>query len=197
MARDEAPPFARGNTFYNGMPIDTSNLGGPNLEGKEFVFEVNSPDDNSPDDPSGRLIRVRIVRNVSTISLLPGRLAVFQKTAPFETKVDGYTVGVADRPAGVIDEFLPTIGVPPNDLFYLVIKGPAAAVTVDSGLTALAIGDRVVPGTGTTKVSADAGKIQKMGGTPVVADMAARVGYADQVQAAATTLTNIVVHLAD
>ena len=43
MSRDENPPWSRGETFYNGETIDTNDLGGTNLEGKEWVFEDFNP----------------------------------------------------------------------------------------------------------------------------------------------------------
>src|SRR4051794_5355755 len=116
MARDEAAPFARGETYYNGGTIDQSDLGGANLEGKEYVFEVNAPDDPTKSDPSGRPVRVRVVRNKSGQNLKPARIAVFKAADPYETQVDGYAFAVSDRPAGVIDEFLPSAGVPDGDL---------------------------------------------------------------------------------
>ena len=146
MARDEAAPFARGETFNNGGPIDLVNLGGTNLEGKEFVLEVNTPDAYSQADPSGRLVRVKVVRNVSGVALKPGRIARYSaaSTAPYETQTDGYAVSVADRPAGVVDEFLPAAGVLPNDLFYLVIKGPVTIVQGATTAANVAIGNRLV-----------------------------------------------------
>jgi hypothetical protein len=195
MARDEHPPFTRGETYYNGSPIDTTNLGGVNLEGKEYRFEVNSPDGYAQNDPSGRLIHVRIVRNTSGANLVPSKIAVFDLSDPTECKVNGYSFAVGDRPAGIIDEFLPAAGVPPNDLFYLVVEGPSKVLTVNAALTALAIGDKVVPGTGTGLLTADAGKIQKQDLTGVTAALANNiqhvVGYSEQVQAATNTLTKI------
>lgn len=140
------------------------------------------------------------MKNVSGITLLPKLLAVFKKSDPTETQVDGYTAAVGDRPAGVIDEFLPAAGVPPNDLFYIVVDGPTKVKTVTATLTALAVGDRVVPGTGTNKTANDAGRIQAQDLTGVTAALANNVqnavGYSEQVQAATNTDTKIVVHRA-
>jgi hypothetical protein len=54
MARDEAPPFERGGTYYRGGAIDASNLGGVNLEGKEWRFEDNAYG-------TGMFVHVRVV----------------------------------------------------------------------------------------------------------------------------------------
>ncbi len=39
MARDEAPPWDMGQTYYNGGAIDTNNLGGVNLDGKKYTVQ--------------------------------------------------------------------------------------------------------------------------------------------------------------
>ncbi len=147
MARDEAPAFERGETYNNGGTIDLVNVGGVNLEGKEYLFEVNPPDDPTQSDTSGRSVRVKVVRNVSGVALKPGRLARFSaaSTAPYETQVDGYATVLTDRPAGVIDEFLPAAGVPANDLFYIVVSGPTKVVQGATTQSNVAIGDRLVP----------------------------------------------------
>jgi hypothetical protein len=192
MARDEAPPFARGETFYNGGTIDTTNLGGPNLEGKEYTFEVNAPDGYAQNDPSGRRIRVKVVRNTSGQNLLPKRLARFAATSPHGCYVDGYVSAPATEAiAGVIDEFLPAAGVVNNDLFYVVIEGPTTVQSVASGLSNIAIGDRVEAASGTSATSSDAGRINKYAGSPTAADVVAIVGRADQAQTSTSADTKI------
>lgn len=190
MARDECPPFARGETYYNGGTIDTTNLGGPNLEGREYTFEVNAPDDPAGTDTSGRQVRVKVVRNVSGVNLKGARLAHFSaaSTAPYETQVDGYTILPGDRPAGVIDEFLPPAGVPNNDLFYLVISGPTS-VTNTTTATTFAIGDRLVPATAGATAGDDLGgrvAVQSLAGATAVlgAQLANCVGFAAAANAA-------------
>jgi hypothetical protein len=194
MARDEAPPFARGETYANGGPIDANDLGGINLEGKEFVFEPNSQFQGSAsqgdNDPSGRAIRVRVVRNVSGQALKPARLAVYKAGDPYETRVDGYTYAVGDRPAGVIDEFLPAAGVPNNDLFYLVVDGPTVVTQTHSSAATLAIGDRIVPTAGGASSKTDdlAGRVAKQDLTGATATLGNNlqnaVGYVAEADAA-------------
>lgn len=164
MGRMDAPPFARGETFANGdlsilnAASGPFGLGGINLQGKEFIFEPNSQDDeagvysNLGPDPCGRPIKVKVVRNVSGIPLLPGRIVRYDATTnnavlsgvPYETQVDGYVTSVADRPAGIVDEFLPAAGVPGNDLFYIVTDGPSLATTGNSTSPVVSIGSRIV-----------------------------------------------------
>lgn len=140
-----------------------------NLEGKEFVFEPNSQDDFGAQysaaygpDPNGRPIRVKVVRNRSGIYLKGGLLAHYDEGGTFtfgantvgpfnlETGVDGYTFQLSDRPACVIDEFLPPAGVAPWDLFHIVIDGPSR-VTNTHTPGSFVPGKRLVPAaTGTT-----------------------------------------------
>jgi hypothetical protein len=123
---------------------ETRWLAGENLEGKVYVFEPNSQDQlvgyPAVGDPNGRPIKVKVVRNRSGVNLKPARLAHCDEgttptvngstVGPFKlgTGVDGYCHALADRPAGIIDEFLPPGGVPPWDLFYVVTEGPTKAV---------------------------------------------------------------------
>jgi hypothetical protein len=184
MARDDAPPFARGETFYNGGLIDPSDplgLGGLNYEGKEFVFEVNAQDQGTGypagQDPTGRPIRVRVVRNVSGGALKGGRIAHYKAEDPYECHVDGYCFALGDRPAGVIDEFLPPAGVPNNDLFYVVIDGPTLVQNTHTSPTTFAIGDKIVPTAG--------------GASSVTDDLGGRVAKQDLTGATATLGNNI------
>lgn len=202
MARDEAAPFARGETYYNGGPIDANDLGGPNLEGKEYVFEVNAPDDPSGADPSGRLVRVRVVRNVSGVNLKPARIAVFKAADPYECQVDGYAFAVGDRPAGVIDEFLPTAGVPNNDLFYIVVEGPTKVTQPHTSNTSLTIGARIVPtaGGGASKTDDLSGRVlgQDLTGTAATLgnNIQNAIGYAAEANNTVDALIKAVVHRA-
>jgi hypothetical protein len=179
MARDEAPPFARGETYYNGGPIDSSNLGGQNLEGKEYTFEVNAPDATGLDagDPSGRKVVVRVVRNSSGQALKGARVAHYKAEAPQGCHVDGYTFSVGHRAAGVIDEFLPAAGVPSNDLFYLVVQGPTKMTQTHTSAAAIVIDSILVPTAG--------------GAGSVTDDLGGRVTLQDLTGATATLGNNV------
>ena len=216
MARDESPPFARGETYANGNAeiLNAASgpwgLGGINLEGKEFVFEPNADGQGGTtysqlgSDPAGRPIRVKVVRNVSGQNLKPKRLVKFQTgTAgvPLETRVDGYTSAVSDIPAGVTDEFLPTAGVPNNDLFYVVIDGPTIGTSLSASPGTLATGSRLVPGAGTSLTNDDAGRValQDLTGSAATLgnNIQNRVGRVDSATSITATSANVplVVHL--
>jgi hypothetical protein len=199
MSRQDHPPFARGETYANGGEIDANNLGGVNLEGKEFIFEVNAPNDPSGADPSGRPIHVRVVRNASGVNLKPRRVVRYKAADPLETQVDGYVSALADRPAGVVDEFLPAAGVPANDLFYIVIDGPTE-LTQPATHASLAIGDRLVPAAGTSATNDDAGRVAKQDLTGATATLANNIqnviGYAGQAHNVTNGTFKAVVHRA-
>lgn len=209
MARDEAPPFVRGGTWYGGNTInqaDPQGLGGINLEGKEWVFEPSSEIDPSTypstTDPNGRFIRVKCVRNRSTINIKPGRLVHYDAGGTFtfnsatvgpfngDTGVDGYCYQLADRPAGVADELLPAAGVPPWDLFYIVVDGPTKFVNQHASPITTAIGSKLVPAaTGSNRTDDLAGRVALQDLTGATATLANNiqnaVGYADAVNSTA------------
>lgn len=123
MARNENPPFERGATAYNGDTIDSANLVGEQWEGQEWVFEDVDP--NTGLERTERFVRLRVVRNVATIALVGKRLAQFDTTAgKYGARIAGYAATTAGE-GYPIDEYLPTAGVPINDLCYIVIEGPA------------------------------------------------------------------------
>jgi hypothetical protein len=165
MARDDAPPFERGSSFYASGAKEAIFSDPIHYLGKEYVFEPNSEQssqaNNGALDSSGRRVRVKVVQNKSGVNLKPARVAHYKASDPYETQLDGYTFAVGDRPAGVIDEFLPAAGVADGDLFYLVIDGPTKVTQLSASASILAIGDRVVPGTGTSATNDDAGRVVK------------------------------------
>ncbi len=82
---------------------------------------------------SGGEVTCILVRNSSGISLLP-KMAVTWKSGSRGREVDGYADFCPDRAiAGLVDEFLPATGVANNDYFWLVVKGPALAITAMPG----------------------------------------------------------------
>ena len=199
MARNENPPFARGETFYNGETIDTNNLGGLNLEGAEWVFEdVHATTGVAR---TGRPVRCRVVRNSSGAAMLPKRLAKFEAGAlEFGSRCDGYAIAsAANTPeAGYpIDEYLPAAGVPTNDLFWIVIEGPAEVITSIADMAAdLSIGGWAVAVTAATSQATTAGRIipQLLTGAtaPLASNVQNRVGRALSGAITTSTATAVV-----
>jgi len=201
MARDENPIFGRGETFYGGGTIDANNLGGINLEGKEWEFEDINPTTKTA-RLDGRKVRCRCVRNVSGGALLPKRLALLQDTAGKNSgRVAGYASGTAaDTPQQgyPIDEFLPAAGVPANDLFWIVVEGPAVVLTSLADMaTDLAVGEFVVAATAATSQATTAGRVipQLLSGATarLAANIQNRVGRAHTAKTTQNTHAEVLI----
>jgi hypothetical protein len=127
MARNENPPFPRGQTYYNGGTIDTSNKL-TNLIGKTWVFEdIDLSTTGAKATRTSREVECMLVRNDSGITLLPKRM-VTQESGTTGL-VDGYSTTTAQAVLGVVDEWLPSTGVVANDCFWIVVRGPTQILT--------------------------------------------------------------------
>lgn len=124
MAVEENAPFGRGE-------YETTSGAHDNVIGRVYEF----PDrlyssSTTPGIKAGRLgsmVKCMLVKNSAGAALLPKRLVV-RKTGT-TGEVDGYTDVSGERALGLVDEFLPTAGVPSNAYFYIVVEGPALALT--------------------------------------------------------------------
>lgn len=106
---------------------------------------------------SGGEVECILARNASAISLLPGRVCVW-KTNKQGKQVDGYVSLDAGLVAGVVDEWLPSTGVPTNDYFWLVRKGPCLVKKSLDG-NSLVKDDYVIAITAATSQATTAGRI--------------------------------------
>ena len=120
------------------------------LEGKTYLIEdVNMASaSNAVGYRSGAYVLLMVVRNVSAGVIYP------KNTCKMKVDGTGYqfigqvvsnapTLGDQWFPA---DEYLPAAGVAINDLFYVVVGGPATVTTDTAGDTTIAIGEHVIPG---------------------------------------------------
>lgn len=153
MSRDNDPPFGRGETYYNGGTIDSNNLAGLQHEGQVKVFEdvlYSSTQSTKPGRGinEGAKVVCKCVRNKSGATLYPGRLVQIDPANP--GRVTGYQNSNFGE-AYPVDEFLPASGVPDNDLFWIVIGGPALVKTPMTGAefisTSIAAGALIGAGT--------------------------------------------------
>jgi hypothetical protein len=159
MGRQGSPPFGRGKTFFDGnvatLALEATNPSHSELEGKCWTFEdINFAISSTGVDPyrTGRYVHCMCVRNISGGALLPMDLARMTKTGTgyqYTGQVDATLPGGAFDLAYPVDEFLPAGGVANNDLFWVVVSGPATVRTDTAGTTTINVGDMVVPG-GTT-----------------------------------------------
>lgn len=197
MSADENLPFAIGSTYYGtDQTIDTANLMGGHLIGKV----VHLQDRYQGVDRSNRQRKMMICRNLSTITLLPKRLAhVLTGSGEFGGRTDGYTFAVAARWLGAVDEYLPAAGVRYGDLFWACIEGPATLQTPTVDNAGITYGDAVTAAAGTSATNADAGYIDKAsfaGATTALAgQIRYQVGYALGAAIAGSHQANLLVDL--
>lgn len=110
------------------FPLGTSVVlqsGNPNI-GRAFEIPAITPAGVDRFDTW----RVRCVKNASGVALLP-YLAVIKDTttggAALHKSVLGYVNAEKQGCWGIVDEFLPAAGVPANEYFWLMEKGPVTS----------------------------------------------------------------------
>jgi len=179
MSHFGTPPFPRGQTLFNKPYSDTSltTSMGTTVEGQIWTFDDVHPTTGAR--RSNRRVTCLAVRwtgdsdnsaGNGNNAALPKHLAVLD--AHRATNVTGATnlggtnglcrsnqmarfgstLVVNSAKCYPIDEYLPTTGVAENDIFWLVIDGPATVYTPNAEFTAFAIGSALVALTQTTAV---------------------------------------------
>ena len=124
-----------------------------------------------------------LVRNVSGIALLPGRICSWKALKRYK-EVDGYTTTTAAEAAGVVDEFLPTAGAASNAIFWLAGHGPHLVRSDLTGGTDTNFSEnaRLVAITAVTSQSTTSGRMREddtTGATTPLSDMIENLlGYA-------------------
>lgn len=193
MHPSENPPFPRGETFF-GTSDTTDSSSGAQLEGREYFFRDSDPRAVGAGDRTNRIVRCRIVRNMAAVTLFAKYCATFQATAgKFGQRIDGL-VDVNGEECYPIDEYLTSAGVRVNDLFYVVVEGPALVRTSLAGNSenVINVGDRLCGLTAATSGATTAGRVKTQdltGATAILANQVqGRIGYA--LSAATTANTN-------
>jgi hypothetical protein len=148
---------------------------------------------------SGRKVTCMCVRNVAAAALLPKRLATLQKSGVnYLGRVDGYSTLTAVN-AFPVDEFLPAAGVPVNDLFWVVIDGPATVLTDLAGAAnnVWNVGDVLTSLTAATSGATTAGRVKPQdltGATAVLGnEVQNKIGYALSARTTANTGADLLV----
>jgi len=201
-----SPLMERGQTAYGPTAsIDTNALKFVHWEGKEFTFEdIDYNDVSVGTKPlrSKAMVKCRIVRNMSSATLLPKRLARLKKSGlDILSRVDGYACTTADGPCYPIDEFLPAAGVRHGDLFYVVVEGPAMVLTdIASGANNLiSVGDWLVSLTGATTGATTSGRVKPQDLTGATAllgnEIQHRIGRALSAQTTANTANSLLMNV--
>ncbi len=128
------PGFARGQVLgILWKAYDADNGDGSNVVGTRKVFRDENPKTGALN--SNRTVECIAVKNTSGSALVPGAVAKF-KDAAILSEVDGLAT-TSTALMGVVDEYLPSSGVPDGEIFWLVVSGPS---TVTKTATSVAAG---------------------------------------------------------
>jgi hypothetical protein len=153
MSRGNKLPFERGKSAYqNNTSVTSTDLA--HLEGQVVYLPHTNYSDKKKRDSNTDVVAI-VVRNVSGENLLPGDIVSWEtlqygKQVTITTDTDQHAsfIGATALIAGVVDDQLPAAGVQNNDLFYLIVKGPAIAhiVAVQSTTAHVASGNLMLQG---------------------------------------------------
>lgn len=171
------PPFPRGATLLTGELIELDVNGNP-LAGVEIVGQVKAFQDVVPGTGpaairnSNRLVYCIAARYVGTTTINvggadKGKVYVLNDMGPLSTfSATATTTDTANgKMVGVLDEYL-NLEVRPNDIVWLVVKGPVA-INKDNALIAAH---------GKVQVSASGGTIQTHTSTNPIVGVTIRSG---------------------
>lgn len=214
-AAEDTLPFPRGTTALANLGSTLTSTDAQELEGREFEVLDWDYSTRPATLRSHRKVRLRVVRNASGVALPPKRLVVLARDNAKNVSGSTATAGVAGTTevGGIarlntvktypVDEWLPAAGVPANDLFYIVIRGPAMCLgSVANYTTAIAAGDMLHCAltattsavTNGTTTGGRVGEILDISGTTVpLAGAVNRLGRALSANATDTTNSNILV----
>lgn len=158
MAKYENLPFPRGEAQTEAAFAE--------LLGREYEIEDVNWGSSEVVKPhrSGKMVRLRLVKNEATVALTPKKLVRYSTTAgEYGTVVDGFCRTTAEDWAGVVDEFLPTAGAAVDSYFYIVVEGPTKVVTPDAGSAFngdITVGAALVAATAAASTGSTAGRVQ-------------------------------------
>lgn len=175
MARLNDLPFARGTTYFGGGTTNTTD--GANLEGKEYMVEDVADASGTGGNGTGMYVKLRVVRNKATFSLVGKRLIYEVAGLPGQTAGYAAVNPPVLQVMGVVDDqyALTSTTVPANDLFYAVVQGPCLVKTALEGdvTNSIAAWDWLLNTTAVTSGATSAGRaadIALSGATSVLAN---------------------------
>lgn len=177
----------RGYTYHGGTP-DSLGQSVQN-EGAQIRFVDDFVDGTSVRKKrSNRFTHAILVRNVSGVALTPGR-TVSWKAGFRGRRVDGYTTTTGAEVAGVVDDQLPAAGVANNDMFWLLVDGPALIKTPLAGGAGnvFAEGNVLIALTAATSQATTAGRAAVLDLTQVTHPASSIVNRFARVMSAMTT----------
>jgi hypothetical protein len=150
MALFENPPWPRGSTFGGGATVASTD--GAQYEGKEYYVADNDP--TTAKLRTNRFVKLRIVRNNKGSTLTAPAKKILKldlggaAIQDVGSKVSDFTASASDK-GYPCDEYI-SGNVVANDLFYIVVEGPAKCTTDSAGsINFTTLGTACVPGAGT------------------------------------------------
>ncbi len=188
MARDENPPFERGNTFWGPGSTPADSTSGKQYEGAEYRWEDINYSNSAAVKPvrSELPVVTRVVRNASSQTALAKQ--VVKLLATNHGQIDGQCIVNGQGPCVVVDEHLPAGGCLQNDLCHVVVEGPAL-VTNSSAASTITAGDRVVAATAATTGATTAGRVITQDTTGATTPLANQIQNAVGVAMSTTSTT--------
>jgi len=128
------PGFARGQVL--GV-MNTNTYGGNVGDGSHLLGVRKTFRDEHPRTgvlQSNHTVDCICVKNTSGSAILPGQVVTFSSSAIL-TEV-APTASASDIMMGVADEYLPTAGVPDDEVFWVVVNGPSTVVKTNTSVAA-------------------------------------------------------------
>ena len=122
------PPFARGQTLGGGVATLDSSFGTNFVGARKEFLDV---DPVSGVINTNRTVTCICLKNTTGSALTKGKLVKFTAVGNAPA-----VAAAADYQVAVVDEYVPSAGVPANDLFWGVIRGPttvAASGAISAG----------------------------------------------------------------
>lgn len=116
------PQFGRGQTLGGGVASGMDSTFGSNVAGFEKAFLDANPQTGVAGVPN-RYVRCIALRNETGSALTKGQLVKYRTVSALSL------AATTDYQVAVVDEYLPSAGVPVNDVFWAVIQGPTSVVT--------------------------------------------------------------------
>jgi len=127
------PGFGRGQTLGVTVTLyEAENGDGSTVVGTRKVFRDEDPKTGAL--KSNRTVECIAVKNTSGSALVPGAVAKF-KDAAILSEVDGLAT-TSTALMGIVDEYLPSAGVPNNEVFWLVVRGPSTVTKTSTSVSA-------------------------------------------------------------
>lgn len=199
MAIGEQLPFPVGSTAFGSGLFTPSTTELTSLEGREYTVEDVNPTTKVRRSNVRRTLRV--VRNSAGIALLPKMRVQLNSAGTAATGYTTYGYGqTVLQSAFPVDEYLPAAGAASNDLFYVVVEGPAIALTGATAAAAgtIAAGDVLTGQTAAaSNVSTTAGRLVGVTTNTTLNsyDLLNRVGVAVSARASTQTNTDILIRV--